>query len=71
MDLTWVSPQSVHLLLHLQINTAKPNVYNKYKQGIADQMMPTDGNGNLRPSRALAMRNYYQNNVITNALEVS
>lgn len=49
-------------------STAKPNVYtNKYKQGIADQMMPTDGNGNFRPSRALAMRNYYQNNVISNA----
>ena len=47
---------------------AKPNQYtNKYKQGIADQLQPTDGNGNFRPSRALAQRNYYQNQVISNA----
>lgn len=46
----------------------KLNKYtDKYKQGVADQLQPTDGNGNFRPSRALAQRNYYQNNAISNA----
>ena len=51
-----------------QPKKAQRNKYtDKYKQGIADQMQPTNGDGSFRPSRALAQRKYYQNNVISNA----